>query len=418
MVLPKKPTQSKIIDVVTNAMLGRIGNGHDGLEPWGQEIIIVEQEGRRSAYLANDDKVLQPLKTQGLAAEIIKYCDSQNIPQLLVDHDLAVKIAKTYIVKALPIDKPPVVRDFDDPGFCFHRHPYNLIEIHDKELMEGACPLFANWLERVRLNREAVVHWIGSLFVGDSYNQQYLILKGSGMDGKGALLQCLADFFGPTFAVTYSDRVGAKEWTSETFGKRIIAFPDAQNLRFLNTEVFKAITGGDPVSYRFLYEQAFTAVSDAKFIICTNEDVEVTLMKSDRRRRIFAEISSGENQQNYIKDLKEEAPTFFSWCRTQYLKNCRIDAPIKVDQAVEEELEDDSVDLFDEFFSRYLTDSGSCRRSYVYDLFRNQCSKAPQDWKKFKRYLEKYYKAEEIRFDGERRIKGISVRATSHLLKK
>jgi len=419
MVLSNKKLKDKeIISLMTEVMLGNRGFNSDGLLAWQNEIIVVKDGGKKRAYLADENKVLEPIDIEGIVSEILSYKRANTDVDFHLDYDLAAKIARTYISSAIPIEPPAPVLGFEDDGYCFHRHPYMLLDEINTDTMLSVCPLFAEWIERVKTNREALIHFIGSIFVADSYNQQYLILKGSGRDGKGSLLQCLSDFFGPTFTVSYSDRVKAKEWTSDTYGKRVVAFPDAQYLSFANTEVFKGITGGDPVSYRFLYEKAFTGVSDAKFIICTNEDVDVTMMASDKRRRIFAEITTGQNRLDYVKELKEEAPTFFSWCRAEYLRNCDISMPIPTDESVEISLEDNSVDLFDEFFDQYLCNAGSCRRSYVYQLFYSQFSKSRKEWRRFKTYLAKYHNAEEKRLDGRWRFTGVSVRALNHSLQK
>jgi phage/plasmid-associated DNA primase len=309
-------------------------------------------------------------------------------------------------------------RKADEPGYCHFRQPYNLLENVTEEQFHESCPLFSDWINRVTLNRDAFIHFIGSIFENNSYNQQYLVLKGSGGDGKGSLLNCLHKFFGPIYAASFMSRILHKDWTSTTYQKRLVTFPDAQNLKHLNEEVFKAITGGNPVPYRGLYEKEFTGVSKAKFIVCTNEDVDVSGMLSDSRRRIYCEIKPAQKATpNYQEDLIEESQVFFSYCHTQYLKHCSQGLPIATDATVEDYLLEESYDDFDSFFCQYMAPNGSVKRGDVNQLFKHQVSRDGREFKRFKRYLQRVHGVTEIRIDGVRRLKGVCIRSAVRSLR-
>jgi putative DNA primase/helicase len=306
-----------------------------------------------------------------------------------------------------------MVRAIGEPGYCLHRHPYVLLGGIDDAMVEGACPHFWDWAQRIKINRDAVIKFIGSIFVDGSYNQQYLILKGEGQDGKGAMLNCLADFFGPLYAATFSDKVKTERWTTSTYNKRLVAFPDAQNLSFANLEVFKAITGGDSVPFRFLYQEEFSATSKAKFILCTNEDVDVTMMKSDRRRRIYAEMKTASSiTSNYLAELKEEAQIFFSWCRTKFLEECELDSPVPVDNSVEDELESDALEEFCGFVDKFCKLGGgeTIVQGELYKWFRQCYSKDKRDWRKFKYYMQRELGCTWQRLNNKRVWRGITMK--------
>lgn len=414
MTVQKKTSKDKLVKDIVDVMLGRRGFASDGYLPWGKTILVVDDHGRRKPYTANDNEILSPLTVEGVAAEILRYIDKLDDSTILIDHDLALKIAKTYILRATPIPTPPIVRENHEQGYCLHRYPYHLSEFVEPSEFRSQCPNFANWVDRISRNKEAVVRFIGSLFDPYSYNQQYLVLKGHGGDGKGAFLNCLERFFGPTYAASFTTRMLDKDWTATTYQKRVVAFPDAQNLKFLNYEVFKAITGGNTVQFRNLYEKSFTAVSEAKFIVCTNEEVDVTGMMSDSRRRIFAEISPPERTTpGYQKALYRESPIFFGYCLSQYLTHCEQGMPIETENGVEDYLEANSYDEFESFFDSYLVPHGSMRRSELFRLFKGQVSRFTKDFARFKRYLKKEHGAEEVRMDGKWRLKGVTLRAVN-----
>lgn len=414
MSLPKKVSKDYIVKLITDIMLGRRGTNTDGFELFEKQILVVDEAGKRKAYLADENQVLKPLSVEGMAAEILRYVDTIQDASILIDHDLANKIAKTYLIRAIPIDPEDIklVRAVGDPGYCHFRQPYNLLEDVSYEQFKESCPLFADWLDRIAFNKEGLVHFIGSIFDEDSYNQQYLVLKGSGGDGKGSLLNCLYEFFGPLYAASFMTRIRDKDWTSTTYQKRVVAFPDAQCLRNLNEEVFKSITGGNSVAYRGLYEREFTARTDAKFIICTNEEVDVSGMLSDSRRRIYCEIKPPTGPTpNYQKELIEESQVFFSYCHSEYLKNCARDLPILTDASVEAYLLDNSYDEYEAFFDQYLAPNGSVKRGLVHQLFKHQVSRNGKEFKRFKLYLERVHGVTEVRMDGCRRFKGVCIRS-------
>lgn len=414
MTVQKKTSKDKLVKEIVDVMLSKRGFASDGYLPWAKQILVVmDPGGKRQPYLADEKQILSPISVEGVAAEILRYVDLHDDTTLLIDHDLAVKIAKTYLLRATPIDPPEMVRDVDEPGYCLHRHPYKLLDAINADAVEGACPLFWDWTQRIVVNREAVICWIGSLFVPDSYNQQYCILKGRGMDGKGALLNCLADFFGPLYASTFGEKVKGERWTTSTHNKRLVAFPDAQKLEFLNSEVFKAITGGNPVPFRFLYQEEFSAPTAAKFLICTNEDVDVTGMFSDRRRRVYAEmVSAGSATPDYMEQLKEEAQIFFSWCQSEYLAKCNKGLPILIDDSVEDEMEDEAKDEFRAFVDRYCNVGWSkeVQQADLYRWFRQHHDTSKKSWRRFKNFLTDDLNASMVRVNNQRKWKGIEMK--------
>lgn len=417
MKITNKTPKDKIIKHICNVMLGRAGNGRDGFAPWDNPIVVTETGGVRSAFLVGEEKVLSPISQDCIAALVIRYCDEQNIKNLTIEAEMAKKIARTFLLskEVLGDDEVKLFRQMDEPGYCHFRQPYNILENVSYEQMEGCCPNFAGWVRRIRFNKEALIHFIGSIFEEDSYNQQYLVIKGQGGDGKGSLLNCLHKFFGPLYGSSFTSRIKDRDWTATTYRKRVVTFPDAQSMKFLNYEIFKSITGGNSVPYRNLYEKEHHGISEAKFIVCTNEDVDVTGMLSDARRRIYCEIEPPKKvTPNYQAELMEESQIFFSYCHSEFVKNCQKDLPISTDKSVELLLEENSYDEYDFFFDQYLAPNGSVKRGDVHQLFKHQISRSGRDFNKFKRYLTKVHGVQEIRIDGKWRLKGVCIRANAH----
>jgi hypothetical protein len=394
----KGPTRTEIIDTLVKVMLRQKGFGSDGLDPWAGDILIARDEkGQRKAYLADENKVVKEYSTDGVAACVMEYLETHTNGQpYMVDYDTAVKIAKTYISRAPAIETPPLIREVDEPGYCFHRQPYTMLTNIPDDIMRGSCPLMSGLLDRIQTNREAFIHFIGSLFVPGSYNQQYLVLKGEGRDGKGTLSHILHQFFGPTYATSYTDAIKSKFWTSDAvMHKRLLVFPEAHDLDFLNTEKMRAVTGGDNLCYEAKYQRPYVGENHVKVIVCTNDEVEITGKKSDRRRRIYCEMAGeAPYEPNYAQEMAEEAQVFFSWCRQRYLEACEdIGAPIATDIQLEDNMERESYGEFDLFFEKeLLAVSGSIVRSMdLHDKFKVLVSRDNKQYQRFKRYLKRVH---------------------------
>jgi hypothetical protein len=149
-----------------------------------------------------------------------------------------------------------------------------------------------------------------------------------------------------------------------------------------------------------------------KFIIATNEDVQITGLKSDRRRRIYVELDKNDQ---YIDDFharfQKEAPLFLAYCKSEYARNYpRRSAPIKVEDSVEDELEISGNEFFEMFVEQYCKTPGEIKRATLQMLFTNKCSRRREDWKRFKKYLRDHLGVKEDRVGGQWVLKNITIR--------
>ncbi len=249
------------------------------------------------------------------------------------------------------LPNPPHVRFLSDPGLCWSRLPFDPIP--------GPTPLFDELFSRMT-NARAVKAWIGSLFIAESYRQQYVWLFGEGNDGKSSLLDFLAQCIGHEGMLAQSGAPTGDHWAAPYPGKRLVYFPDFKDLSSLDTGPLKQITGGDTIPVNPKYLTPYMAKLECKLIFSSNHLPSVNLQKSNTRRLIFAEMRSTELfDPEYSQKLWREGGAFLRSCFDIYAEECPQHGPIPVTEDSEEVLaawasrEDDEYQLwFDDFFMR------------------------------------------------------------------
>ena len=252
-------------------------------------------------------------------------------------------------------ERPKVIAQKSDDCLAFARLPFDLRDVGD----DPRCPdLFGDFLARCS-NAEAVAAFIGSLFVPESYRQQYLYLHGDGQDGKGSIIRLLRDVFGEGYQSISPKDGSDKFWFMKTYGKRLCVVTDFVETNpkkpFLTSPDMKALTGGDPIFFEGKNEGGFTDTSISKVIIASNYPPLISGQKADVRRLIYAHVlppSSIMDVAVYEAKLKSEAQRVVEFCIATYRRLCpRHEAiPCEVPEEVSDEADSDYLALFEKYF--------------------------------------------------------------------
>jgi hypothetical protein len=185
----------------------------------------------------------------------------------------------------------------------------------------GPFPLFKELMDRTS-NAETFKAWVGSLFDEKSQRQQYAWLYGTGGNGKSAMVRVLMNALGPVAAFENPPTRDAKHWTVGLSNKRLVVFPDCNNVGFVTSGEFKQLTGEDPVRMEPKGKAVYYETLDAKFLIISNDRPRISSAKADMRRVLFfsvAELSDANKVDRYEERLAAEAPAFLSACWQAYL---------------------------------------------------------------------------------------------------
>jgi len=256
-----------------------------------------------------------------LANEIIR------IAQIGKDIDLGPSDAKpmahwwvvnNYAEAGLKVPPAPILSK-SQKGLCFMRLPFDYVQ-------SGNLPIPYHFQEFCGRSNdpEVMKAFIGSLFVAESYRQQYLYIFGRGGDGKGTLFNLLEKMMGQTFTAEDVPEKIAPFWTSGLIGKRLCVFPDLEDPKFPFSSRFKKLTGDDAIRVEGKYKDKYTAKISTKFIMASNDQMKNLTERADERRALYIIMKpfTGAANPNYLEFLWSEAPSIYSQCIEAYRREC------------------------------------------------------------------------------------------------
>jgi putative DNA primase/helicase len=229
------------------------------------------------------------------------HCGDQNRRENVSKHALRSE-SRNKIEAALTLAKsePPIA----DDGESWDLDPFLLgvengvVDLRTGELRRGqredgitmAVPIpFDPMAERVRwerfvlevLNGDAelysfVQRAVGYSLTGDTREQCLFLCHGTGRNGKSTFLRVLQEIAGdygantPFSTLEYHQRSAIPSDVAALVGKRLVTSSETTATCRLNESRIKALTGGDPMTARFLHQDYFTFDPQAKFWLAVN----------------------------------------------------------------------------------------------------------------------------------------------------
>jgi putative DNA primase/helicase len=172
--------------------------------------------------------------------------------------------------------------------------------------------------ERIRFEQQ----WSGYSLTGDISEQCLLFIFGPGGNGKGVRCQTtiwlLADYahVAPVdlFLITY----GAKHSTSlaALHGKRLVFGTETQEGRVWDINLIKQLTGGDPITARFMRCDDFTFNPVLKLAVSSNNQPKLPSVGEAERRRFNLkkyDFQPRVRDRRLVEKLKQEGPGILRW---------------------------------------------------------------------------------------------------------
>lgn len=355
-------------------------------------LLPVTDVGEGIVRLVEDDTV---------ANAIMRYVHNKVVPAGFDSYSFEFREAKECfrVWKSLsnPIPKPKMVRWKDEEGYTYRRLPW--------PMQTGETPLFDEMMGRTT-NADALMAFIGSIFVEQSDRQQYLWVHGQGQNGKGALNLFLNKALGGAYCAQVVPTPGDKFWTSGLLGARLVAFGDCNNTSFVTGGLFKSLTGGDPIRIEMKGKQPFTTELNAKFIFLSNERPRINSEKADMRRLILCEMEqiTCEVDPQYQKRLWEEGGAFLTKCLHKYALICPTFGQIRCDN---NEALEDWVSTVEEEYETFFQENFEIdpNGTTVPGQLSNRLTRHFKDWRKeqaFRSWMERRHgvKKKSVRVDG------------------
>lgn len=312
------------------SVAGAIERGNWSVLPQFPRRLVVYSENesmRVIGELLDGDVVVLHASDTPADAAIMSYCNKElgHLEEYRWTARQVKDCRDFWILSAKPLADVKQFRWLSEPGYTFNRLPWD-------QGVSGETPTWDRLLGRVS-NRVALRRWIGSLFVEDSDTHQYLWLFGQGGDGKGAINRFLSKVFGGSYCAKQVPKAGDRFWTFGLIGKRLVVFPDCNDVKFVADSLFKSLTGGDPVEVEAKQKMSFTFRPTAKYFFFSNEKPKISSEPADTRRIIYCEFEpqSAKADPHFEDRLWAEGGAFLTNCIAEYSAAHPFPGPIACD---------------------------------------------------------------------------------------
>ena len=248
----------------------------------------------------------------------------------------------------------------------------------------GECPTWLAFLDRVFASDQALIAFarrmLGYSLTGSIRDHALFFLYGTGGNGKGVFLNTWASILGDyakvaameTFTASHGDR-HPTDLAMLRGARAVIAQETEEGQRWAESRI-KALTGGDPISARFMRQDFFTFTPAFKLMIAGNHKPSLRSVDEAIKRRFnlvpfTVTIPKAERDPNLPEKLVAEWPGILAWAIEGCLEwqHIGLSPPPAVQAATASYLADeDTIGLF--LAERCATDNPNASTE-VKDLF-------------------------------------------------
>ncbi len=194
--------------------------------------------------------------------------------------------------------------------------------------VKAECPRWQQFLHQVFQRDGELIGFVqralGYSLTGSVREQVLFLCYGTGSNGKSVFLDMLRNVLGdyamniPFTVLELQQRPSLTNDLASMAGRRLVTFSETNESTRLNEARIKALTGGDPITARFLYSESFTYEPVAKFWLAVNH---LPRVRDDsygfwRRVRVlpFNEQFTGDDADKGLPfKLLEELPGILNW---------------------------------------------------------------------------------------------------------
>lgn len=190
----------------------------------------------------------------------------------------------------------------------------------------GGCPEWLRFLQEASGEDADMVAYIqrlaGYALTGSTREQHLTFFFGPGGNGKSVLLNVLMGVLGDygtvasmdTFTASHSDKHTTE--IAMLSGARLVAASETQAGKRWDEAKVKALTGGEPVTARFMRQDNFTFLPKFKLIFVGNHKPELRDVDDAMRRRIHMVpfvVSPKVVDKELAMKLRDEFPAILAW---------------------------------------------------------------------------------------------------------
>lgn len=193
---------------------------------------------------------------------------------------------------------------------------------------DAQAPRFKRFLSEVFNGDDELIEFIqravGYSLTGDIREHKLFLCWGKGANGKGTLFNAiraaLGEYAANTTFSTFEMNQASSNQTNDIaalYGMRFVTASETSESRRMNEARVKAITGGDPVTCRFLFGEYFTYSPTFKVWLAMNHKPTITGTDDGIWRRIrlipFTVSFKGREDMTLAQDLEAEREGILAW---------------------------------------------------------------------------------------------------------
>lgn len=266
----------------------------------------------------------------------------------------------------------------------------DLITLHSPVIFHASaeCPQFDTFLDQVTVGDKSLAAYLQRVFgyclSGSTAEQCLFFLHGSGANGKSTLQNVLLALLGNDLArqtpteTLMVKRSPATNDLARLQNVRVVTANEIEEGSLLAESLVKQLTGGDPITARYHYQEYFQYVPKFKLVIAGNHRPVIRGRDNGMWRRVRlipfeAAIPPAQRDKHLFEKLRAELPGILNWAIKgfrAYLKHGLKEPKVITDAVAEYREEMDVIGAWiDECCA--LGSSYEWRAGAVYQSYRN-----------------------------------------------
>lgn len=279
------------------------------------------------------------------------------------------------------------------------------------------CPTWDKFLWTFMSGDQEMINYlqkvVGYCLTGLTREQCMFIFVGNGQNGKSTFTNIIRTLLG-SYAISIPSKSIMSQTGSDTIrndlamlkGARFVDTSETQEGKKIDEPLLKLMTGGDPITARFLNKEYFTYQPIHKIFLSTNHKPEI--MGTDdgiwrRFRMIMCNtcIPAKDRDNNLYDKLLKEMDGILYWAFVGCL--LYLDEGLESPQTVKDATEDyrKEQDRLGEIVTEHCDEGGSVRIKDLFDVYRDSCTRNGEKYESRTVFIEKIRKRYTVKKYGD-----------------
>lgn len=287
----------------------------------------VRQSCRFAANVVLENPELDPGKRQRQADKIASFRTIQSVERLSRTYRAVATHPDEWDRDLWALNTPGGVVDLRTGAMRPHASDDRFTKI-TAVAPAGDCPTWLTFLQRATAGNDELIGFLkrmcGYALTGEVREHALFFVYGTGGNGKGTFLNTIthimADYQRVAGAETFTESPGDRHTTelARLHGARLVTAQETEEGKRWAESRIKALTGGDPITARYMRQDDFTFLPQFKLVIVGNHKPSFRSVDDAIKRRLhlvpFTAIIPASEKDPLLSDkLKAEAPAILKW---------------------------------------------------------------------------------------------------------